>query len=91
MSNCNQNCWIDRISAMLCFKRLVHIGVCTFVRPLLATILCIGRWEIRSPRIHVSRISVKTKSAPILKLNDDQKSNTFLGPNACKLLLFCCI
>ena len=47
MSNCSQNCWIDWNSATLCFKRLFHIGVGTFarfVRPLLATMLCI--WEI---------------------------------------------
>ena len=25
--NCSQNCWIDRNSAVLCFKRLFHIGV----------------------------------------------------------------
>ena len=46
MSNCSQNCWIDWNSAVLCFKRLFHIGVWTFarfVRPLLATILCV--WE----------------------------------------------
>ena len=45
MSNCSQNCWIDWNSAMLCFKQLFHIGVWTFgrfVRPLLATILCMG-------------------------------------------------
>ena len=52
MSNCSQNCWIDWHSAVLCFKRLFQIGVWTFsrfMRPLLATILCI--WEIWSPRI----------------------------------------
>ena len=38
MSDCSQNCWIDWNSALLCF-----------VRPLVATILCI--WEIWSPRI----------------------------------------
>ena len=35
--NCSQNCWIDWNSAVLCFKRLFHIGVWTFswfVRPL---------------------------------------------------------
>ena len=26
MSNCSQNCWIDWNSAVLCFKRLFHIG-----------------------------------------------------------------
>ena len=44
MSNCNHNCWIDWNSAVL-----FHIGVWTFarfVRPLLATILCV--WEIWS-------------------------------------------
>ena len=44
MSNCSQNCWIDGISAVLCFKRLFHTGVLTFgrfVRPLLPTILCV--------------------------------------------------
>ena len=44
MSNCSQNCWIDWNSAVLCFKRLFHIGVRTsarFVRPLLATIFCV--------------------------------------------------
>ena len=49
MSNCSQNCWIDSNSAMLCFKRLFHVGVwmfAWFVRPLLATILCV--WEIWS-------------------------------------------
>ena len=48
MSNCSQNCWIYGNSAMLCFKRLFHIGVWTFARfvsPLLATI-----WKIWSPR-----------------------------------------
>ena len=30
MSNCSQNCWIDWNSAVLCFKRLFHIGVWTF-------------------------------------------------------------
>ena len=41
------NYWIDWNSAVLCFKRLCHIGVWTFarfVRPLLATILCV--WEM---------------------------------------------
>ena len=44
MSNCSQNCCVDWNSAVPCFKRLFHIGVWTFawfVRPLLATILCI--------------------------------------------------
>ena len=39
MSNYSQDCWIDWNSAVLCFKRLFHIGVWTFarfVRPLLA-------------------------------------------------------
>ena len=26
-SSCSQNCWIDGISAVLCFKRLFHIVV----------------------------------------------------------------
>ena len=43
MSNCSQNCWIIWNSAVLCFKWLFHIGVWTFVHPLLATILCV--WE----------------------------------------------
>ena len=56
MSNYNQNCWIDLNSAVLCFKRLFHVGVWMFVRfvgPLLATIPCV--WKIRSGsnnRIH---------------------------------------
>ena len=44
MSNCNQNCWIDWDSDVLCFKRLFQIGVWAFagfVWPLLATILCV--------------------------------------------------
>ena len=44
MSNCSQNCWIDWNSAVLCFKKSFYIiGVWTFawfVRPLLATTLC---------------------------------------------------
>ena len=49
MSNCSQNCWINWNSAVVCFKRLFHVGVwmfAWFVRPLLATILCV--WEIWS-------------------------------------------
>ena len=74
MSNCSQNCWIDWNSAVLCFKRLFHIlwvwTFAQFVRPLLATILCI--WEIWSPRIQsITYFPVgKTK---ILKPTDDQK------------------
>ena len=63
MSNCSQNCWIVWNSAVLCFKWHIHIGVWTFarfVRPLLATILCI--WEIWSLRIHVSHISMLAKN-----------------------------
>ena len=47
--NSSNNCWIDWNSAVLCFKRLFHIGVWTFarfVRPLLATTLYV--WEIWS-------------------------------------------
>ena len=50
---------------------------------LLATTLCI--WEIWSPRIHVSRISLLAKqkkkhvTALILKPTDDQKPETCLG------------
>ena len=48
MSNYSQYCWIDWNSFVLYFKRLyhIHVGVQMFVRPLLATILCI--WEIWS-------------------------------------------
>ena len=90
MSNCSQNCWIDWNSAVLCFKRRLHIGVWTFVRPLLAVILriSIGIW---SPRIQcitcfpVGKKNQKTNkwpkrrrvSAPILKPTDDQKPDTF--------------
>ena len=45
MSNCSQNCWIDWNSAVLCFKRFFSHRVWTFawfVRPLLATTLCLG-------------------------------------------------
>ena len=96
MKRCSQNCWINWNSTMLCFKRLFHIGVSTFarfVRPLLATTLCI--WEIWSPRtqgvtyFHVGkkrRCPEKTKkkiitsvTAPILKPNDDQKPDFFFG------------
>ena len=62
MSNCSQNCWINWNSAVLCFKQLVHIGVWTFarfVRPLLATILCV--WKL-GPRVYnVSHISMLAK------------------------------
>ena len=89
MSNCSQNSWINWNSVMLCFKRLFHIGVWTFarfVRPLLATILCI--WELWSLRIYayiyVSRISLLTKkkhvTAPIL--TNDQKPETFWWPKS---------
>ena len=57
ISNCSQNCLIDWNSALL-----FHIGIWTFalfVRPLLATILCI--WEILSVCIHVSHISLIAK------------------------------
>ena len=43
--DCSQNCWIDWNSAVRCFKRLFQIGVwmfARFVRPLVATILCVG-------------------------------------------------
>ena len=80
-------CWIDWNSAVLCFKLLFHIGVWTFAwfaRPLLATILCMYIWEMWSPHIHVSRISLLAKkgtkhvTAPILKPTDDQKLETFV-------------
>ena len=55
LSSCSQHCCIDWNSAVLCFKRLLHIGVWTFarfVRPLvLATIR--GIMGILSPVYHV--------------------------------------
>ena len=88
MSNCSQNCWIYCDSAVLCFKRLFHIGVWRgFVRPLLATILCI--WEIWSRVYNVSRISLSAKKigrkrkrvrAPILKPTNNQKPETLFLP-----------
>ena len=85
-----QNCWINWDSAVLCFKRLFHIGVWTFawfVRPLLATILCI--WEIwslctqyityfpvgkKKKRIAEKRRRKKTcVTAPILKPSDGDR------------------
>ena len=54
---------------MLCVKWLFHRGVWTFarfVRPLLANILCI--WEIWSPRIHVSRISLLTQHNQVIPI-----------------------
>ena len=89
MSNCSQNCWIDWNSAVLCFKRIFHIGVwrfAWFVRPLLATILCI--WGNLVPAYNVSRISLLAKkrwpkkkrvTTPILKPTDDPKPDTFFG------------
>ena len=63
MSNCSQHCWIDWNSAVLCFKRLFHIGVWTFarfVRPLLQPPYFIqGKF---GPRVYnVSRISLLAK------------------------------
>ena len=95
LSNCSQNCWIDWNSAVLCFKRLFHIRIWTFaqfVRPLLATILCV--WEIWSGSnncvyrcmYHTFHWLAKQKdyqnkqnciTAPILKLTYDQKPETF--------------
>ena len=52
MFNCSQNCWIDRNSAMLCFKWLFYIGVWTFarfVRALLATVY--GKFGVPVSRI----------------------------------------
>ena len=53
MSNCSQNCWIYWICAVLCFKQLFLIGYERFVRPLLATILCV--WEIWSLHIMLAK------------------------------------
>ena len=63
MYNCSQNCWIDWNSAMLCFKRLFHIGGWTFtwfMRPLLATILCVWQiWSGSNNSVYIlSRISL---------------------------------
>ena len=68
MSNCNQKSWINWNSAVLYFKQLFHIWIWTFarfVRPLLATILCI--WEIYSPRIHVSHFPLLAKKINLKK------------------------
>ena len=91
MSNCNKNCWIDWNSDTLCFKWLFHIGVWTFawfVRPLLATILCV--WEIWSgSNIHIpcimyftgwQKIIISKKkcvTAQLLKPTYEQKPETF--------------
>ena len=58
MFNCSQNLWIVWNSAALYLKRLFHTGVWTFgrfVRPLLATIVCV--WEIWSGSNRVPRIT----------------------------------
>ena len=76
MSNCSQYCWIDWNSAVLWFKRLFHRGLGTFarfVRPLLATILCV--WEI-FPRVYMYDVfpCVTALIFPVFKLH-----NTCLG------------
>ena len=62
-------------SSVLCFKRLVHIGVWTFswfVRPLLATILCI--WEIWfGSNNRLSRISLVGKQTKRLQKKKEKK------------------
>ena len=88
MSNCSQNCWIYWNSAVLCFKRLFHIGVWTFARferPLSITILCICEiWSLRIQCITYFPVGKKKMAkencitAPILKPTDDQKLETFL-------------
>ena len=85
MSNCSQNCWIDWNSAVLCFKRLFHIGLwmfAQFVRPLLATIFCImGNLVPAYTCITYFPVGKKTQrtkncvTAPILKPTDVQSSD----------------
>ena len=88
MSYCSYNCWIDRNSAVLCFKRPFHIiGVWTFarfVRPHVAIILYV---KFGPCVYNVSLISILAKrkrwpkkkhvTAPIMKPTDDQKLETF--------------
>ena len=100
MSNCSQNCWIDLNSAVLCFQRHFHTGVWTFawfVRPLLATILCVWEsWFSSNNRVYMyhvfhwlkperKKITKKMRvTATILKPTYDQKPETFC------LALLCC-
>ena len=60
-----------------------HIWVWTFarfVRPLLATILCILEiWSGSNNRVYMNRVFHWLRLPTILKLTYDQKSETFLG------------
>ena len=72
MCNCSQNCWIDWNSAVLCFKRLLHIGV------YMATILCVGEiWSGSNNRVYMyhvfHRLPTNHVTAPILKPTYDRK------------------
>ena len=86
-----KDCWINWNSAMLCYKLLFHIVVRTFaqfVRPLLATILCIWKiWSGSNNLINITyftgcqKIKNKIKkcvTAPILEPTYDQKPENFL-------------
>ena len=79
MSNCSQNCWIDLNDAMLCFKRLFHIGVWTFarfVRRLLATIIYV--WEIWPPHIQCDCITYFPIGQKRKRLPKKKKKSTSL-------------
>ena len=95
MSNCSQNCWIDWNSVVLCFKRLVHIGVwliVRFVQPLLAFVY--GKF---GPRIYMLAkhffFKDYQKKKPVTRITQTQVSplpsqfNVFHWKNN----LYCCV